>query len=516
MRTFIALLSSFGLYVTVSSQNLHEDVVLKRNTEASHLHKRGHSDFTVHHNAPRAPAAACEPADPANTVTTRLNNLLATSGPGYVLNLCPSQQYLIQQPISFAAPNQEITTFGNPTDDTRATLVVSGSRATDGSGHSTAVNGQCATCNGCKLHHIQINGTRNGVLPLTGGANIEMGGPTTGQVIEFVRSFDPRSWSCMHAAEGQLNCSNMTIQNNDVGPCGSDLFNQWADGISVACPKSIVRNNMINTPTDGGIVLFGAPGTIVENNTIWVETNTLLGAINMVDYTPWGGDYTGTIVQNNTIIGGFATSEEIPGDSKGINNQDAMIKVGIAMGPRVWFGDRVLHNISFNGIVRNNQFTGGFGFAMAANGVRNFTVEGNTLVGNTSFFGAVGPNCTKTETIDPEAFVYVLANATGSEFQSEFASVQDGDGLICIQPPEGDFWPIAGNANPKFGQPSSTMPQSGGSDTSRTVGLAVGIPLGIALVVILTFLIRRRAVQTLPDASRAGGSEKGWTRRTSL
>ncbi len=23
---------------------------------------------------------------------------------------------------------------------------------------------------------------------------------------------------------------------------------------------------------DGGIVLFGAPGTLVENNTIWVET----------------------------------------------------------------------------------------------------------------------------------------------------------------------------------------------------------------------------------------------------
>jgi hypothetical protein len=27
---------------------------------------------------------------------------------------------------------------------------------------------------------------------------------------------------------------------------------------------------MVNNPTDGGVVLFGSPGTLVENNTIWV------------------------------------------------------------------------------------------------------------------------------------------------------------------------------------------------------------------------------------------------------
>jgi hypothetical protein len=59
---------------------------------------------------------------------------------------------------------------------------------------------------------------------------------------------------------------------------GIDEYNQWADGISVACPKSVVRNNMINTPTDGGIVIFG-PEVLVENNTIWVETHSLSGGI---------------------------------------------------------------------------------------------------------------------------------------------------------------------------------------------------------------------------------------------
>ena len=40
-----------------------------------------------------------------------------------------------------------------------------------------------------------------------------------------------------------------------------------------------MHGNWIDNPTDGGIVLFGSPGTLVENNTIWVENNTLLGGI---------------------------------------------------------------------------------------------------------------------------------------------------------------------------------------------------------------------------------------------
>ena len=32
---------------------------------------------------------------------------------------------------------------------------------------------------------------------------------------------------------------------------------------------------------------------------------TLLGGINMVDYLPWNGNYTNTVVRNNTIIGSF-------------------------------------------------------------------------------------------------------------------------------------------------------------------------------------------------------------------
>ncbi len=99
--------------------------------------------------------ADCEPADPLNTLTDRLNTLLNSSGAGYVLPLCPGVQYHIQAPILFNAQDQEISTVGYPTDDSRATLVVSGPVA-NGQGHTTAVDGTCQNCSGVKLRNIQV------------------------------------------------------------------------------------------------------------------------------------------------------------------------------------------------------------------------------------------------------------------------------------------------------------------------------------------------------------------------
>lgn len=69
--------------------------------------------------------------------------------------MCPGVQYHIQAPILFNAQDQEISTVGYPTDDTRATLVVSGPVA-NGQGHTTAVDGTCQNCSGVKLRNIQV------------------------------------------------------------------------------------------------------------------------------------------------------------------------------------------------------------------------------------------------------------------------------------------------------------------------------------------------------------------------
>lgn len=42
---------------------------------------------------------------------------------------------------------------------------------------------------------------------------------------------------------------------------------QWADGISLSCKGSTVFNNTIIGATDGGIVVFGSPGSWVHGNT---------------------------------------------------------------------------------------------------------------------------------------------------------------------------------------------------------------------------------------------------------
>jgi hypothetical protein len=54
------------------------------------------------------------------------------------------------------------------------------------------------------------------------------------------------------SAEGPFRCSNTTIRNNDIGPCGTDYFQMWADGISLSCANSLVENNVITDATDGG------------------------------------------------------------------------------------------------------------------------------------------------------------------------------------------------------------------------------------------------------------------------
>jgi hypothetical protein len=46
----------------------------------------------------------------------------------------------------------------------------------------------------------------------------------------------------------------------------------------------------------------------------------------MVDYDPFDGDYSGTVVRDNQILGGFATDVEESGDTKGNNFENAIIK----------------------------------------------------------------------------------------------------------------------------------------------------------------------------------------------
>ena len=51
-----------------------------------------------------------------------------------------------------------------------------------------------------------------------------------------------------------------------------------------------------------------------------------LGGINLVDYDPWSGNFTGVLVEDNQILGGFATNLTDPSKQEGKNANETFIK----------------------------------------------------------------------------------------------------------------------------------------------------------------------------------------------
>lgn len=313
-------------------------------------------------------------------------------GPGDIAVLCPDAIFELNNAVRFTAPDQQLYTQGLPTDQSRALLRISNVALTN----AIAGNNQP----GIVIQNIQVDGSRSVFGHLNGTALIEIGGRGSDVTVQNIVAYDTRSWSTIHIFEGRVTdgvpqCQNANISYNTIGPAGTP-DGKWADGISLACGNSIVANNEITDATDGAIVVFGAPGSIIQDNAIVAATQTLLGGINMVDYAPTSGNYTGTLVTNNTI------------DARG-----ALIKVGIAMGPAVWTCARTTN---FGGTVTNNVLQGDyFGYGYAVNGVADWTVDGNSDF--STHVGTVHAGCGGTPS-DPAGFQYQAA--TSSTLQCEF------------------------------------------------------------------------------------------------
>ena len=107
----------------------------------------------------------------------------------------------------------------------------------------------------------------------------------------------------------------------------------------------------ITGSTDGGIVLFGAPGTIVTGNTITSSSTYLgFGAINLVDGT-YNGNYANVQVTNNKISG------------------QHLFAAGISIGACVWSGPCKAPYVYTGPVtVSGNTFSGHITFPIAING----------------------------------------------------------------------------------------------------------------------------------------------------
>ena len=161
-------------------------------------------------------------------------------------------------------------------------------------------------------------------------------------------------------------------------------------------------------------------------------------------------------------------------------------RVGIGIGPRLWYGDEYKNNRSRNGIVINNQFSGAFSYGIAITSATNFTVQGNTFFGNSSFIGSRGLSCPTSNTVlKPAPFVTEVNTTSSMSISSNFVNISDGNTLTCVLPPNGgDVWPFG--VNPSSQSTSSTsagaIASSGGGRSGAILG---GIVLGGVILILL-------------------------------
>jgi hypothetical protein len=325
---------------------------------------------------------------------------------GSLAVLCQGAVFELTGSIVISADRQQIYTEGFPTDERRAVLRIVSTEVT------TAV--LMRDYSDIVLGNVIIDGNRPNLGYKDGNALVYAGGYSSGQVIRASKIMEPRSWSTLHLIEP---CSDALVEDNDIGPAGSP-DGTWADGISLACTNSIVRNNRIVDATDGAIVIFEATGSIVEGNIIRAETRTLLGGIHMVSSDLYGGNYTGTVVRNNII------------ESAG-----AVIRIAVPMGPRTWLCLDVNSNVNtiYGGTVTNNILRGEkiqYGFIV--DGVRDWTVVDN--VDESTHIGTPTGDCNGQIASSPAGFQYYPPRAEGI-FQPEFVPANLELALWAIKDP---------------------------------------------------------------------------------
>ena len=334
-------------------------------------------------------SVACIPSGDQDSIQSALVD------PGSKAVLCPNAVFELSDTVFFTANGQSIYTEGLPTDSTRAFLKVVGD------GVATAVSGEGN--DNVSLRNVIIDGNRP-ELGLADGALINFGRGVldhnvVGQVVEWVKAYEPRGWTILYFGGP---CRGAAARNNEFGPAGRAEY-AIADGISLECPNSVVENNTIVDATDGGIVIFQSPGSLIANNTIRAENRIMFYGISMEDYHPLEGDFTGTRVTDNVI------------DAAG-----AMIRKGIGMGPHTGCippGEAVLR--SRGAVVTGNTLMGthmAYGFVV--DGVEDWTLTGNVDL-STHLTPEREVHCFEDLADPPGGFQFNPLTSDGT-FQAEF------------------------------------------------------------------------------------------------
>jgi hypothetical protein len=356
----------------------------------------------------------CLTAAEASRTVPPGTDLQAVLDRGGSLLLQPRQVYEIRKPLRFKATGQRIATEGATHLSEHAVLRI--------------VDPECAQLvNGNQQHEVllervTLDGNRYvlsdvGKSPLRGDALVHFGGPqAANQVIRHCVLMSPRAWSALKLHEG---ATGLRAESNIILGVGSDIrgngregrerSTSWGDGIGCAARGSVVRDNLIIDPTDGAIVVFAAPGSVIEGNVIASISRESLGGINLVDPMPFYAmdgdpgrtDYRGTIVRNNLF------------DAFG-----ARIHIAVPMGAPIW-APKNLGKVLVGATVTGNEIRGGAAaYGFVANGVEGFTVSGNTSAA--IYSGLAEGEPPKFPPAAPGPFLYNPDAVVASSLQPEF------------------------------------------------------------------------------------------------
>ncbi len=317
------------------------------------------------------------------------------NGIGAEAILCPDAVFELDDTIYFTADSQSIYTEGYPTDSTRAFLRIVGKNI------AMAVSGEGNDY--ISLKNVIIDGNRPN-LGIADGALINFGRGVEdhnveGQVVEWVKAFEPRGWTIIYFGGP---CRGALARNNELGPAGKAEY-IIADGISLECPNSTIENNTIIDATDGGIVIFESPGSLIANNTIRAENRIMFYGISMEDYWPLDGNFTGTRVIGNII------------DASG-----AMIRRGIGMGPYVGCANPEQDTLRSRGaVISGNTLMGShMAYGFVVSGVEDWAVTDNVDL-STHLTPEEEGDCFGSVADHPSGFQYDSLTSNGT-FQPEF------------------------------------------------------------------------------------------------
>jgi hypothetical protein len=357
----------------------------------------------------------CRAAEPeAELAVPPGADLQAVLDQGKNLLLQPGKVYPVKKPLKFMAPNQTISTAGAKHLSEYAVLRI----ADPDCPQLVNGNGQ----DGVVLERVVLDGNRYqylsmGPSDLGGQALVHFGGGTVkDQVVRNCVLMSTRSWSSLKVHEGG---TGIRVESNIILGAGSDIHGNgrdgrerapgWGDGVTCAARGTTIRDNLIIDPTDGAVVVFGAPGTVVEENVISCISRESLGGINMVDpigiYAIDGDanrtDYRGTVLRNNLI------------DAFG-----SRIHIAVPMGAAIW-APKNLGKTLVGATVTGNTIRGGAAaYGFVANGVDDFTVTGNTSTA--SYSGLAEGKGPKLPPDEPGPFLYAPDAVGNSTLQPEF------------------------------------------------------------------------------------------------